>query len=234
MNFIIDILLIALFVFFVVRGAKKGFALSLLEFAATILAGVVAYYLSGIIAPIMYATTFEKTVVNSISAQIGAGGASVAQEAAAVIDTLPGFLIKGSSAIGIDVNHIMSSINTMNLSGASVAQALSDNIVEPIVTAFLRSILFIVLLVISIVVLKFVVRIVNKIFKLPILNSANKILGAVMGALKGVVAVLLVSLSLSMFVSLEGDTTSVIAKSIESSKIVSVADNFNPILKLKV
>lgn len=234
MAYIVDILLIALFIYYIVSASKKGLALSLLDFAATLLAGVAAYFLSALVAPALYGAFFEKTVVTAIEAQLpsSASAASIAQETQAVIDSLPEFVLKVANSVGINVSSISADIGSMNLAGSSMAQALADNVAQPIITAVIRAISFIVLLVISVILFKILARFINKVFKLPVLKTANKALGAVVGALKGAVAVLLVALSLSVFASLIGDSTSKLVEIIDSSKIVSVAQDFNPIVSL--
>lgn len=220
--------------FYVMTGAKKGFMLSLLDFGATLLAGVTAMWLSGVAAPIIYNTFFDKMVASAISAQLptASDASFAAKEAQAVIESLPELVLKAASSVGIDVNSIVGSIKSMNLSGASVAQALADNIAQPIITAVIKAISFIIILIIAILVFKFIARLINKIFKLPVLKTANKALGTAMGALKGAVAVMLIALSLSVAASLMG-TSSKLAFAVESSKIVSLAEKYNPITGLK-
>ena len=70
MSIVLDVILVVIFAAFVLTAAKKGFVKTLLELVATILALVLAYQLSPVIAQGAYDGFVKESMITSIEEQI--------------------------------------------------------------------------------------------------------------------------------------------------------------------
>lgn len=70
MSLVLDIILVVIFAAFVLTAAKKGFVKTLLELVASILALVLAYQLSPLVAQGAYEGVVKESLVTTIEEQL--------------------------------------------------------------------------------------------------------------------------------------------------------------------
>ena len=96
-------------------------------------------------------------------------------------------------------------LNDSYASPAEVADAVCANVVQPVVTAILNAVITAILLIALLIAFKFLAKLINKLFSFSIIGKANKILGAVIGLIKGMgVAVIFVAV-IMFIVNFNGD-----------------------------
>ncbi|MGN0467940.1 MAG: CvpA family protein [Acutalibacteraceae bacterium] len=221
MEYIIDIILVAIFALIVAVAAKKGFFLTLFELAAYIISAAAAKLFSASFAPTVFENYFSSPIRKNISQQIGdIAQKDLSKEIEASLDKIPEQLNGILQLIGIDKESIMTQVSNSDFSGKNVIDNIMDNVVSPIAVAVIQTILFIIIVVVLTFVLRLIIKLLDRfIKKLPVIKRVNTGLGATLGVLKGLIVVTLVALVVG---SLSGITKSqAFVESVNDSLIIN-------------
>ncbi len=231
MEFAVDIILLLVFASMLITGIVKGFVKSVLGMIAMAAAFFLAYQFSAVLAPVIYERFLSERVFDLISKNLvdASGATAAAKQASAVITSIPEFVINIAASLGIDTNGITEKINGLDNKSTTIARELTDTVASPIITAVTHAILFALLLALIYILLMIIVRLIDKFFKLPFLKTANRLLGGVLGAVKGVILVFLLCVLFEIIAGIGKE--SVVAQAVDSSKIVSFINENNFVLK---
>lgn len=230
---ILDIFFLAFAVLTIFIAKKKGFVLTLLDFAAFFLAVFLAIPVSGWLAEGVYNTFISQSVVTALESQLpsAASGAEIAAQVNAVLKDFPDFVTVYASSIGIDISEISRQVSAAGASAGSLAQTVEANIVAPIVTAVCKAIIFVILLIIFVILLKIAARLINQFFKLPVLKTLNGTLGAILGVLKAAVGIVIICSVIGLIGELTAESTPVIQNSVNDSVVAEFINDHNPIME---
>lgn len=230
---ILDIFFLAFAVLTIFIARKKGFVLTLLDFAAFFLAVFLAIPVSGWLAEGVYNTFISQSVVTALESQLpsAASSAEIAAQVNAVLSDFPDFVTAYASSIGIDISEISRQVSAAGASAGSLAQTVEANIVAPIVTAVCKAIIFVILLIIFVILLKIAARLINQFFKLPVLKTLNGTLGAVLGVLKAAVGIVIICSVIGLIGELTAESTPVIQNSVNDSVVAEFVNDHNPIME---
>ena len=180
----IDILLGIIIILFLVKGYKEGFARGVLNLVVLIASIVGAKILC---TPVVdYMSKHTQWITNL------EGWAN-----SAFSNMIDGKLDTGEWIANSNLEHLPSSLESFILSFTEninkqigdASQIFSEKIALLVATIFSFIVLFIILLIIG----HILVRIIDRITKLPLLNGANKGLGTLVGLVKGLVVVAILS-----------------------------------------
>ena len=229
MSIILDIILVAIFAAYVFFAAKKGFVRTLLELVAVVAAIFLSLQISPVIAQTAYDGFVEKEIVATLEEQISENvdALSVTEKANAVLDSIPDFAVSLAASAGVEISTIKEQISSQKIDSQNLAQSLVDKIAEPIVVGALTIIIFILLAVVLMIALKFVAKLVSKLFDIPLVKSVNRSLGGVLGAIKGVLVVIVICTALR-FIFGGGDGELSVA--VNNSFVVGLLDEINPLI----
>lgn len=230
---ILDIFFLAFAVLTIFIARKKGFVLTLLDFAAFFLAVFLAIPVSGWLAEGVYNTFISQSVVTALESQLpsAASSAEIAAQVNAVLSDFPDFVTAYASSIGIDISEISRQVSAAGASAGSLAQTVEANIVAPIVTAVCKAIIFVILLIIFVILLKIAARLINQFFKLPVLKTLNGTLGAILGVLKAAVGIVIICSVIGLIGELTAESTPVIQNSVNDSVVAEFVNDHNPIIE---
>ncbi len=230
---ILDIFFLAFAVLTIFIARKKGFVLTLLDFAAFFLAVFLAIPVSGWLAEGVYNTFISQSVVTALESQLpsAASSAEIAAQVNAVLSDFPDFVTAYASSIGIDISEISRQVSAAGASAGSLAQTVEANIVAPIVTAVCKAIIFVILLIIFVILLKIAARLINQFFKLPVLKTLNGTLGAILGVLKAAVGIVIICSVIGLIGELTAESTPVIQNSVNDSVVAEFINDHNPIME---
>lgn len=229
-SIILDIVLIVIFVAFILVAAKKGFAKTLLELVAVVAALVLSYQLSPIAAQTTYDSLLKQKMISSIETRIDEKieSSTVAQKAEATLDAIPDFVVSLASSAGVEIDSIKSKIATEKFISENVAAELVEKVAAPIVVSALTILFFMILSMIFIFAFKFLAHLISKIFDVPLVGTANKVLGGILGACKGVIVIVFISTVLNfLFANSEGE----FADAVNNSFVIGLLDNINPFVE---
>ena len=232
-GFILDIFFLAFAVLTIFIAKKKGFVLTLLDFAAFFLAVFLAIPVSGWLAEGVYNTFISQSVVTALESQLpsAASGAEIAAQVNAVLSDFPDFVTAYASSIGIDISEISRQVSAAGASTGSLAQTVEANIVAPIVTAVCKAIIFVILLIIFVILLKIAARLINQFFKLPVLKTLNGTLGAILGVFKAAVGIVIICSVIGLIGELTAESAPVILNSVNDSVVAEFVNDHNPIME---
>ncbi len=229
MSLVLDIILVVIFAAFVLTAAKKGFVKTLLELVASILALVLAYQLSPLVAQGAYDGIVKESLVTSIEEQLDENfnTSTAAKKAEVTLDALPDFVVSLASSAGVEVSDIKAKISSEKFSSENLATELVEKVAEPIVVGALTIVAFMLLAILLLFALKFLAHIISKLFDVPIIGTANKLLGALLGACKGVIVIVFICTVLN-FIFANGDGEMAVA--VNESTVIDLLNNINPFI----
>ena len=229
MSLAIDIILVVIFASFVLTAVKKGFILSLLEFAAVILALVLAYNFSPKVAETAYDGFVKEATIKTIETQIEENVSlqETSTQAQLLLESIPDYMVSVADFMGVSVDDIKQSVASLKLTSENIATELVEKIAQPIIIGALTALSFVVLAIVLLFVLKFLAQIIAKIFKIPVIKTVNNLLGGILGACKGFAVVLFICTILTVFFA-SGDNE--LAAAVNDSVVVNLIDNVNPLV----
>lgn len=188
---VIDLILAAVLVLFIWLGAKKGFILTLCSLVAVLVALVGANLIADALAP-KVADAIQPKLEQSIQESLEEKALEVsAQDSLGVADALAALREKGGlyewAAGGLE--DILSATPDASESIAHQAAAAASALAEQVA----RSVLFAVAFLLVLVAWFFLSHGLDLVSRLPVINSLNHTLGAVLGAVKGLLILYIVA-----------------------------------------
>lgn len=229
MSVILDVLLIVIFAAIVYSAAKVGFVRSLLELLAVAAALFLSFQLSPVIAHSVYDSYFDEKIVTAIEEQTDGNfdASAVADKVEITISAMPEELVSVAKSVGVDTGKIKKQIAAQEFSADNIAEELTEKVAEPIVTGALTAVIFAVLAIILLIVLNIIADLIAKLFNIPLVGPVNKLLGAALGAVRGVLVIVLLG-TILQFAFGGGEGT--FAEMVNDSKVIAALDYINPFI----
>lgn len=233
MAYIIDILIIALFVFVVVMAYKKGFLSTIIDTFAVAISAVVSYMFFEQVAEDVYnllvrdlvETRFTR-VIDDVSSNL-----SVADKVYAMIEGLPPSAVKLAESMGVNFGSLAQSISSGGeLSDKDLIALAVDKIGYTIMINITEILTFIIMFIIITLALKFLAGLFKKANDIPLLGKLNAVLGGVIGVVKAVAIVFVASTAFYFVAGMSGAEPVIAA--INSSIIYGFIIENNPIINL--
>lgn len=195
MNYIIDIVLVAIIALIVFLSSKRGFIVTVFDLFSGIIAFIGARVLAPTVSVLLYDTFAKEAVLNFLTEKYVSAENSIADAVnnlSSVFDFLPdGVLAYVQEAGFLNGDAVSQSI----MNSITTVEQLENGIVAPIVTAVIQLVAFAVLAVVLLIVLRIVARIISKIITISkIADKLNTLLGAAFGLLKGFVYVFIIAI----------------------------------------
>ncbi|MBQ7838839.1 MAG: CvpA family protein [Clostridia bacterium] len=215
--FIIDIILIVVFAGCIIDGRKKGFVKMILSVAAAVIALFIAKEYAEPVANWINESFVHGRIVESISRAISD---SVGSGAAAIANALPGYIVRAAEAIGLSAKEITADLGS-NVTSVQAAEQICTAVEGAFIVPAIKIVSFFIIFAIGSAVLNFAASFINGIFKLPLIKSVNKLLGAILGGVKGLIAVLIIGLVFWLISSIAPETP--FAAAVEDSAIIKTA-----------
>ena len=198
MQLVIDVLFMAVFAIPVVRGWRRGFMKSILSLGRLVLSLVITILFGSAFAGWIDATFINPPVYEAVSGRLTNIAAEVTASTGGGIDALIAKIPESfRSYLDLEAVDPTAEINALV---AQWSRTIADGI-SRVISLILG---FVLLFVISFVLLTVAIFIVNKLVKLPAIQSVDKILGLVVGVFSGAVTVVVLSILLSAILGLVG------------------------------
>ncbi len=200
MSLIIDLVFIGIILIFAFIGLSRGFIKEIVSLIGVILALVVSFYLSRIFADFIFETFVKDTVVEKISETI----VSTAENSVnGVVDVIPEYIVSAAKSMGFDItssvnNNIASDIES---TATSVSTSIVEDVAGPLISGLISVVLFIILFIILKILIGLISKALNLVAKLPVIKSANKLLGFSVGLIRGVLTVVICCYVLTILVN---------------------------------
>lgn len=230
---IFDICLLLIFVLTVAWGAYRGAVRTVLGLVALFLAGFLAVKIGVYLAPEIYDRFFAESISSAIQTNLGsADGENLAYQAEAALSALPESIQNLAAAAGIDLNAIQAQLASYQYSGADIAQSIEGTVVAPLVTTVCKVFVTIVAFILIYIILRLLICLIDRFFDLPVLGTVNRVLGGVLGAVKGAFVVAMIGFLIVIFTGMFCAADSSVAQAVGDSRVLEFIEAYNPIGEL--
>lgn len=184
MSIVLDVLIVALLVIFLLIGKKKGFVCTAIELLGWIAVAVFAIPLAQTAANWVYDVCIDNSICNAVNKTIvETSDGSLITAINDYIAKLPSFVSSQLAENEITASYIL---NQGELND-NIAGAVS-NAVKPIIIPLISAIISIILAIVGIFCVRLLAKVCGGIVnRIPIVGSVNGLLGAMLGLVKGAV-----------------------------------------------
>lgn len=213
MNIIIDLVFVALIAVNILDGRRKGFIKIVLSFAAMLITWFIASELSLPVAEWANDAFAGNWITGSIETLIADG---IANGSDALIASIPDYIANAAEIANISLESLAVQLGN-TIDPAAAATEIYAAIENPLVLPVIRIISFFALYAVLNVVMSVLINIISKVFRLPVLKSFNRLLGAAVGGLRGAVIVAVISIVLGLVVMVIPETP--LAEALDQSVI---------------
>lgn len=232
MSIVLDIIIVAIVVFFAVRMYHRGFAVAAVQIAGYLALVTCGLMVSTGLSNITYNTFVEPAVCSSIEANIETlGSESTAEVIDAVYDGLPEIVVNLSENRGVTRELLTEQLSEQISDGAdAAASAVATTLIKPIVTSVFTVVFLLLVMVIGGWAVKLLAKLADKIFSAPIVGGLNRLLGGLLGIAQGALWATVFAWLISMIVMLTADGfIGINAEVIGSTYIFKIIAELNPL-----
>lgn len=187
---VLDIIFLAVIIIFIINGAVRGFAKSIMNIAAV----VASFILTNVLSSAISEWIFNSFVRNDLLAKLNTPVTNTEISVNTALGNLPswvsGIVSFFCNLFGFDEQRLIDCFAGKAVSSNLNAVQITDNFVKPIVTGIFSFFIAIILFVLLMTVFKLIIRLVNKLFDLPVISPINRVLGGVFGAVEGIIIII--------------------------------------------
>lgn len=233
MAYIVDIVIIAFFVFLVAMAYKKGFLSTVIDTFALVISAVVSYKFFEPVAESVYNLLVRNLVETRFTRALEdiSSALSVSEKINAMIEGLPASAVKFAEIMGVNFKSLSLSMSSGgNLSDEALIDLAVDKIGHPIMINVTEVITFIAMFIIIAIALKFLAGIFKKANDIPLLGKLNASLGGVIGVVKAAAIIFIACTAFYFIAGMSG--AGPVIEAINNSKIYAVIIENNPIVNL--
>jgi uncharacterized membrane protein required for colicin V production len=231
MAYILDGLVIIIFLLAVWLGYRRGFFKSIIQLVGCIAAVMIASGLSAPLAAGIYDQFFSKSIQGQIQDQIEkAGTESVETALGGVLDELPDSVVNALSLFDLGTAEQVKDKLSDSLEGSvtQISQHVEQQVVRPAAVSLLRVLCFFILFILFTVFVGIIASAVGKLFKLPVLRQADGLLGAMLGAVQGIVLVFVAVTVMSLIASTSKSDDKLTRAVMNDTILVQSVEKVNP------
>ena len=181
MHFIIDAILIAVFVLTVIHYYRIGFIKALFSVCKFFVSITIALALASQVGAMISEKAIYTPVYNAVNKEVEGIAENLTENASIsdVVDKLPESVTVLITSSGIDQSLLNSTVSDETIEG------ISKNIAQKVSSTISNIAAFLIIFIVSLIALTLIAFILDKICALPVLKQANKILGLCFGLIGG-------------------------------------------------
>ena len=185
MNWVIDLVVLALIALIVIRAYKKGFLRSVLSLGGFLLALVVSFSLGRMISEGIFEVMVRPWLFSTVETQVVAGtNESLTAAVNNMYENLPGFLSGPLSFLFGSKDQVVANLQSlMNENSLGLTESIVE-VLKPLMVALIGILVIIVLMILCIIVLKIVDRMLIGVRHLPLIGTCDGFLGGIVGILQ--------------------------------------------------
>ncbi len=185
MNYILDLAVIAIIILMALISAKRGFVRVAVEVVGFIAAVMLSLTLSSALSELTYNKAIEPAIISSVEETAQNVTDTTAEN---TWNALPKFIKNNAEKFGVNKQEITNDIsNNVGDSAVDIVRNVSQKTIKPMAVSILKTLYTVILMIVLLVVVKFLARIVNKLFSFSLIGKVNKLLGGVLGVVKGLI-----------------------------------------------
>lgn len=234
MVYVLDALVVLVFLFAIWRGYRQGFIKAMTDLAAFAVAVAVATTCSMPVATGLY----DKQIGPSLEVSIAQKAESMATSATdntvdTVVAVLPDFVKNTLELQGMTSSEaIRSSLPGIDTADVQqMAAQVTENVVRPVVIPLLKVLVTLVLIVLVSVLVRILLGVLDKVFKLPLLRQFNRALGIIPGVINGVIAVLVLTAVIGVIAMFSAPDALINQSLVDNAPVIGRILGINPLMK---
>lgn len=227
MNYILDVLAVAVVVIFVISGYKRGILNSVSHFLGAAVASVISAFTASFVANYFYYGFIQSKIIEVAEEKMPQITLATKPEDISneLINNVPDFAKNALDILGIDKTKLTQEISD---SAGISAPDVFEGLIRPIIMKLLTVILTLALFTILTAVISLLTRSLTSAVNCVGLSTVNKVFGAVLGLFAAVVIVMILSLVLYiLIIFLPEDSAKMLRDSIESTYLLKYIYNIN-------
>ena len=229
MPWILDGAVVLVMLIYIGIGIHRGAVRTVVEFVGFFAALVAAATVSDAVTSTLFQSAIRPVVQESMTNALEGITAGAADPMTALMEKMPDFAVRYFE----NAQLRQQLAQALTVSSAEGAQMLTDNVVGPVVQMLLHGLISVVVFIVVMILIRMLAGALDLVAKLPVLRQLNEGLGAICGAAKGVVIVmLLVTLTMAVLPFLP-ENDFITAGHIEESMIFRWAHEINPLKNWK-
>ncbi len=188
-----DIVILIIIAIFIIVGARRGAAKTLLSAVALLLSVVLSVFASKFLAELIFDGFIRGYIEGIITTVVeGTGIGDTVAAASEVVSALPGVFISVLSFFGMGIEALEGvCADAFATEGADATQTILSTI-EPAITGLITVIIGIILFIILFFISQKIASVMAKAFELPLVRVANYLAGGILGMLQGVLVVTII------------------------------------------
>lgn len=202
MSFFLDALLIVICLAIIIVSTKRGFVRSLLGLVSKIVALIAAYTFTPALASFLKTRYILDSLVGNIQTTLRQYVfVNGEYNFSALTENIPDGVSNLLSRYGVTSEKLSESISSAQSGGEEALRSVSRAIADPVASMISTAAAFILIFFAACLVLWIVTAVINAAFKLPVLNTANTVMGFVFGVCSAVIVMFAYSTLVSVLVS---------------------------------
>lgn len=229
---IVDIIIAAILLFNMISGAKRGFVKTVYKFLKVIIALAVSYMFSAPLAQYLKTTDFYQKLLLGIKENVGIYFAeNFKPDFSRISETNPE-LSKLLSFLGRTPEQIAGEYERLapESAGETLAERMTDFIVEPACDGIVKVISFVAIFVASLLVLYIVMKLLNLFASIPGIRFLNKTLGLAAGIVVALTQIFVISALFELALPyLAGLDIGITPETVHESSLYSFVVSLNPL-----
>lgn len=233
MSIIFDLIILLIMTVTVISAYKKGFVASLLSVLSSIVSGIATFIFYKPVASFINDNYVSKKVTDIIRDNISDMTSNGDVEV--LIRDMPESFREFLSNFGISAEGIQQSFSESGLTANKFADDLSVRLASDISYLISCAVAVIAIFVVASIVCAILSYFINSIFKLPVLNFANKALGIAMGVISALILGWILSVSCSVVIDALGSLYphSFDKEMLDNSYVIRLFSSINPLSLIK-
>ena len=220
MALVFDIILVGIFLWCVYKGAKNGFVRSVASLLASVVALCAALFVVMQVSPVLSSNVVTPWIAGKLQTQLEE---SMGESALETVDSL----LETADKIFTSLQELVDEEAEEVIKTEEVAEDLVGSVSQAIGDAGTAVLLFVVLFALFLAILRVLIDQLRFINKIPIVGTANALLGMALGAVTGAIFLIIpVWLLLSFVPSIFHMDVAVAPELLEQSKVLSIVMQF--------
>ncbi len=231
MNITIDLILVALAAFIIIRCWRRGLVKSVIGLVCDIVALVAAYALTPLVSDFLCNHVFLDKISSGIDSTVrSAASTPVGTDVSTFLSKIPETLAGTLEKFNVEGGSLKDFVSGLKDTGESAVGKVSDFIARPTSQIISNTLSFIVLFVIILIVLRLLSKLIIVLFKAPIVSTVDHAAGLCLGIVNALFILWVVSLVIKVALGALGSyIPDWFGDTAEKSVIMKFFADYNPI-----
>lgn len=222
--YLIDAVVVLIFVCVVLDGRRRGFVKMVLSLIAAIISVVVAGQISEPIAAAINDAYVHDIIVEEIDNNFNVEEIT-AEDIEGIEESLPPEVAQIAEEADISIEEILTqAVNSEGDIVENIVESAEDELIIPV----LAMLVFVSVYIVLMIIFAIIIGAIDTVFRLPVINKLNSALGAVLGAVKGVIVISVLSIAAIFGASFapQNELAAAVVNSALINKIFEISTDF--------